>query len=101
MGEYMGINDEEEDEDADLQSSASVSQFMSMAGSEVGTVVDSTNDRESTPSDTTHSVHTVQSAMSSKSRRSSRSKKSIQQTISERFAQIQGTPKAKISKKTS
>jgi len=39
--------------------------------------------------------------MSSKSRRSSRSKKSIQQTISERFAQIQGTPKAKISKKTS
>lgn len=39
--------------------------------------------------------------MSSKSRRSSRSKKSIQQTISERFAQIQGTPKTKISKKTS
>lgn len=94
------INDEEEDDDADLQSSASVSQFVSMAESEIGTVVDS-NDRESTPSDTTHSVHTVQSVMSSKSRRSSRSKKSIQQTISERFAQIQGTPKTKISKKTS
>ena len=41
------INDEEEDDDADLQSSASVSQFVSMAESEIGTVVDS-NDREST-----------------------------------------------------